>query len=131
MKLGNAIYHVLSNDANTTAIVDERIYPVVAPQNVLFPLVRFITVNTQVANTKQLDANGDIVRVQVDCIADSYAVSMSLSNAVRSALSYMNGSYNSVKVNASWCIDAEGDYDEKAEKFIQRLEFKFQYEPLT
>lgn len=131
MKLVNAIYHVLSNDTDTTAIVDHRIYPNVVPINVEFPCIRFVTVNTQPANTFQEDANGDFVRMQVDCMASEYSTSASLATAVRSALAYMNGTYNSVKVNASWCIDTEQDYDDKAEKHIQRLEFKFQYEPNT
>ncbi|MEA4924929.1 MAG: DUF3168 domain-containing protein [Syntrophomonadaceae bacterium] len=86
MSFETDLYSRLSNDPEVAALVDTRIYPLVAPPEPTSPFcVCSILSKT---NTNSHSGFGDIsqYKVQVSCYADTYQTAKDVANAVTSAL---------------------------------------------
>lgn len=73
MSIETALYTQLSSHAGLSALVDNRIYPVLAPQNVALPFVAYFKVSNQREYTHQGYAGLSKVRMQISCYGDDYS----------------------------------------------------------
>jgi hypothetical protein len=91
MTLEQAIYEALTDHAGTAALVDDRVYPVEAPQASLLPRIVFARQETQ--NLASMAGRGthDSVQVAVMCFADDAAEARAVANAARDALDGLRG----------------------------------------
>lgn len=109
------VYKLLKNDAGVNALVGGRIYPMVAPQNVVRPYMTYRVV----AGLKYQCIGGEIYqasyRFQIDAWSETYSNVKAISTAVKSAL---------VGFMASNNINIEDDYEDESELFRQIIDFK-------
>jgi len=86
MSIETDLYATLSGNAGVTAICSTRIYPNLAPESASNPLIVYSMVTGN--NISTITGVGDMKRkrIQINCNADTYAVSKSLSEAVEAAL---------------------------------------------
>ena len=80
------LYLHLTSDASISSFVSNRIYPKVAPQNVIKPYIVYHIISDMdkqclVGNVYQND-----VRVQIDCWGTKYSEVANIKNAVKSSL---------------------------------------------
>jgi len=99
MRAAKVIYNILANSAGVSALVSNRISPVLLPQGSAFPAVVYSEVNINATPTKDSNSRLDFTRVQIDCLATTYEGASTLADAVRSALNVVTpGTYNGVNV---------------------------------
>ena len=99
MRAAKVIYNLLANDAGVSALVSNRISPVLLPQGSAFPAVVYSEVNINATPTKDSNSRLDFTRVQIDCLATTYEGASELADAVREALNVVTpGEYNGVNV---------------------------------
>lgn len=109
------VYQLLKNDSGVNALVNGRIYPLVAPQNVQIPYMTY-----QVVSGLKLQCMGGNIyqgnfRFQINVWGTSYSQVKAISEAVKNALVGFLSSNN---------IDIRDDYDNESKFFGQIIDFK-------
>ena len=109
------VYQLLLNDTELKKLISDRVYPLVAPQNVIKP---YIT-NRVISGIKIQCLGGQIYqgdyRMQLDCFALDYPKAKAISQAVKSCLIGFMNSNN---------INIMDDYEEETQLFKQIIDFK-------
>lgn len=109
------VYLLLKNNATLKTLVNERVYPLVAPQNVIKPYITY-----RVVTGLKLQCMGGQIyqgdyRMQLDCFSLTYLNVKAISEAVKNALvGFMDS--NSINI-----ID---DYEDQTALFKQIIDFK-------
>ena len=86
MSIETDLYSTLSNDAGVTAICATRIYPSLAPESAALPFITYQLITGGRLSTITGVDDMTRKRIQINCNADTYAESKSLSAAVYAAL---------------------------------------------
>lgn len=109
------VYLLLKNTATIKALVNERVYPLVAPQNVVKPYITYRVIT----GLKLQCLGGQIYqgdyRMQIDCFSPTYSNVKAISEAVKNALVGFMDSMN---------ISIIDDYDDESQLFKQIIDFK-------
>ncbi|MGL5724994.1 DUF3168 domain-containing protein [Cetobacterium sp.] len=109
------VYLLLKNTATIKALVNERVYPLVSPQNVTKPYITYRVI----AGLKLQCLGGQIYqgdyRMQIDCFSLTYSNVKAISEAVKNALVGFMDSMN---------ISIIDDYDDESQLFKQIIDFK-------
>ncbi len=97
--LHTGVYSMLQAESTLTALVSTRCYPLLLPQEVTYPAVRF----QQLTGERPGAMGGDVGLVDsivmVDCYADDIDAAHTLADAVRTAMQRKNGTYNGVEID--------------------------------
>ncbi len=126
MKIGLAIYNILANDSDVSALVSNRIFPNVAAQKTTFPFIVYQTTGVDPNDTKDGVSTVDGNSFMVLCYADSYSVVSNLSQEVRIALDRAKGTYNSVEVQTIQFTGYDEDFEIEGDGqgvYVQTLSF--------
>lgn len=90
MKAEAVIYNVLKDNANVAALVVangvNRIYPVILPQEPIYPAILYKAVSSERIQGVHSDPGYARVRVQVTCIARAFDDALDLAEKARIAL---------------------------------------------
>lgn len=118
------VYHLLANDSTVTGLVGTRIYPTVAPQDKGFPAI----VYTRVSGVEpgQIDALGAALvqsRIQINAVADGFAVCASVLDAAWRAVRYQHGTIAGVQVvSIVRDIDGVDSFDAESNLYSQSMD---------
>jgi len=109
------VYQLLKSNVAIKALINERVYPMVAPQNVVKPYLTY-----RVISGLKLQCMGGQIyqgdyRMQIDCFSLTYSNVKAISEAVKNALVGFMGS-NSISI-----MD---DYENETALFRQIIDFK-------
>jgi hypothetical protein len=124
MKVGEAIYALLSGESDVTDIVSTNIFPVVAPEKSSVPYIVYNLISETPTNTKgdgatySQDATRsplDTDRVQVSGFTDTYAEAVDIAVAIRVALDRATYSSANLEVDNIVYLDTVDDYEKKAD----------------
>ena len=85
MKVGLAIYDLLTDDATVSNLVSTRIYPERAPEGAAAPFIVYSVVSNQPSDSKT-GAPIDEAQVELFSVAQTYSDTNKLADSVRSAL---------------------------------------------
>lgn len=105
MNVGKYIYAKLGATAGVTALVSTRIYPVLLPQNCVFPAVVYTSRTTPNDSQKTQSANHDreavTFRVWADVQQgeDGYTSVQAIEAAIRAALDFVSATAGGVQVD--------------------------------
>jgi len=114
MSIETDLYSTLSNDAGVTAICGTRIYPSLAPESAALPFITYQLITGGRLSTITGVDDMTRKRIQINCNADTYAESKSLSAAVYAAL------------EGNGYVDLEFDtYDSKVQIFTAIIDWSF------
>lgn len=109
------LYNHLKNDVALSALVGTRIYPLVAPQDVLKP---YLIYNEILGNDKQCIDGGIYqtdTRFQIDCWSLKYSEIKQLKDLVKDAI---------IGFKSSNSITTFGDYEEDTQLYREIIDFK-------
>ncbi len=111
MLIEEALFSRLSGHVGMAALVDDRIYPQVLPQGVIFPAVTYA--KTKGERVQAMGGNPGIARVtfRVAAWSEVYADAKNVSAQVRDALERWSGTEAGVTVLHSFLSDELDDYD--------------------
>ena len=112
MTVGKAIFYLLDNSTDLTAIVGTRIYPEVAQQDAPLPYVVYNISNNEPSDTKREPSKLDTANIEVNCYSTSYTEVIDMAVAVRAALDRVRGTYNGVNVQSIAYMNEVIDFDE-------------------
>lgn len=119
LSAGAVIRDLLLGSAAVTALTD-KVYPV-ATDTALLPYVIYRRSALEHNPTKAGQPGADTVQIEVACYAKTYAESVALAEAVRSALDYAQGASGGVKMRSCTLSDSEEAWQDDA--FLQLLTF--------
>ena len=128
MKIGLAIYNILTSDTNVTSLVSTRIYPNVAKQSSAFPFIVYQTTSTEPTNTKDGVSPLDIISLEVLCFSETYTQAVDLAVKVRNALDRNTGTHNTIITQGLSFTGADEHFDIKGQGegiYVQSLTFNF------
>ena len=125
MKVGLAIYNILSNATAVTAYVSTRIYPNVAPKTTPFPFIVYDVDGDIPTDTKDGAATVDVNDVMVSCYADTYSQACSLADVIRTALDRQSGTFAGVEVQTIVYTGYNDIFDDNHEMGIYRKAIDF------
>lgn len=128
MEVGKAIFKILSEDADVSAIVGKRVRPNRIEFDEPLPAVSYHEISEEPNNTKYKSSEFNHVLVQISCFATTKIVSDDLGSKVRTALDYISGTFNGVNVAKVFFQDSDDLFDERAGEFgvhYKVLDFKF------
>ena len=122
LQIGKAIYHILRNDDNVTAKVNQKIFPLIANEGTTFPFIIYKRSGLEPATTKDRYVYKESVYVEVVIAAESYNESIDIADVVRSAFINKQGNISGIEVQGIELTTADEDYIE--DTFTQTLTFK-------
>ena len=96
--IGKVIYGRLSAESTVIAIVGQKIYPDLTPQDVQYPFCVYTIVNSTPIDYKDGQSNLEEVQFQIDCYTQSYDTTQELANNIRNSLDRFVGTINNVEV---------------------------------
>ena len=100
MKIGIAIYGILSADSDVTDDVSTRIFPNVAPPKTTFPFIVYDVTSDEPTDYKQGVSSLDTNSVMVSVYAETYTKAADVATNVRTALDRTSGTYSVVVVQS-------------------------------
>lgn len=108
MTIGIKLYSALAADAGVSALVSDRIYPVLLPQTPTYPAIstQLISNSPQQGSTTVREA-----RYQVNCWAVTYPAAKSLATAVKAALEEYTATATAPRIKMSLVVNERDDYD--------------------
>lgn len=114
----DALYSYLAAQSTIIAIVDDRIYPTVLPQDPTKPAVVFYNVGTSPLWLQNAKPVLDVTRIQIDCYADTSRDAKLLAKAVRDVLESYVGLMGTLSVQAVLVLDyGMDDFDDVPNDF--------------
>lgn len=109
------VYELLKNDTGVKALINARVYPLVAPQNVQKPYITYrVVTGLKIQCLGGQIFQGDY-RMQLDCYSTTYSNVKAISQAVKNCLVGFLSSHN---------INIIDDYDDETQLFKQIIDFK-------
>lgn len=122
--IGKAIYNILSTDADLTAAIGAKIYPVVAPQTAEPVFVVYNQISSNNIRTKDDPFPMTNYLVQVDTYSESALEAAEVNELVKKALSRKTGEFANICIFAT-TIETEMDgYSGDDEVFRKTLRFE-------
>jgi hypothetical protein len=119
MVTGKVIYGILSADTTVKSYVSTRIYPGIAEQGAIVPLITFNNVQRTPTDTKKSVSRLDVYQVEINIFHNNYTTACLIADAVRTALDQKRDvTINSVKVDAITYDNGVEMYAEDANLFI-------------
>ena len=117
MKIGYAIYNILSTDSDVAAIVSTRIFPNVARESTAFPFLIYTTNGVDPNDTKDGVSTLDTNNFTIICYSDKYSQVADLAQKVRIALDRKSGTYpaSGVEVQSIQFTSFDEDFDMKGD----------------
>ena len=100
MKSGLAIYDILSNDSDVSALVSTRIFPNVAKNATTFPFIIYDVESESPEDSKDGVATLDVDSVMVSVYSKTYSEASDLARKIRTALDRKSGSYGGIDVQS-------------------------------
>ena len=121
LQIGKAVHAILSNDAGVSALVGNKIFPVVSKEGTTYPFVVYQRIGITPYYTKD-GLTGEMCNVSVIIAAASYAESVNIAEAVRGALEGKTISFTGgLSVTAIDLGTADEDFIDDV--FVQNLNF--------
>ena len=109
MSAEKAILNILTNDAGVTALVGQRVRPIIEHQKQALPYVTYQAIATDHVETMDGSAGLAMRSLQINCYSSTALEAEAIIEAVRVALQGKKGTYNGVVVGG--IINADGPRD--------------------
>jgi hypothetical protein len=120
IQLGKAIYAILSGDTTVKSYVQNKIYPIFAPDETLVPFIVYERKNVNAFYTKDGLSYDECVIV-INIVSANYTECISIADASRKALELKVGVFNGISIYQVLLSNVSEDYG--VDGFITSLEF--------
>jgi len=123
MNEGKAIYSILTNDSDVSALIGTRVYPQVAAQEAAFPFVVYVLQDNTPSDTKSGVSTLDEIRYDIVAAAETYSELTDLTEKIRTALDRYTGTVEGVVVDSIQFTELDVDNDPATETFVSSSEY--------
>lgn len=121
LQVGKAIYHILHNDADVVARVENKIFPLVANESTTFPFIIYKRTGLESATSKDRFIFKETATVEVIVASDKYNESVEIANLVKEALEGKQGIYSDIDIIDVRMTNTDENFIQ--DTFIQNLTF--------
>lgn len=122
--IGKAIYNLLSTNAGVSAIVGNKIFPVVIEQEKQPPAITYRLSGKSPNETKTAVSSLDRPQVEITAVSVKYEQLDDMAEKIRLAIDGKKGVFGGVNITNSYYIDEEDDYDQEARAYLRVLTFQ-------
>lgn len=122
-----AIWTLLQADANVTALISTRLYPVQMPQNPTYPNVVYSMVSDRGLDWLASDGGMQWSRYQFDCYARTYTQAKRLARTLRVALNHYSSTVGTIDICQAKFLSELDDFEPVAEIYRVAVDFRIQY----
>ena len=123
MNEGKAIYSILTNDSDVSAIIGTKVYPQIAAQGAAFPFVVYVLQDNSPSDTKSGVSTLDEVRYDIVAAAETYSELTDLTEKIRTALDRYTGTVEGVVVDSIQFTELDVDNDPSTETYVSSSEY--------
>jgi len=85
IKVGKEIYSLLNGNADLTALVSNKIYPIIVEKDTTYPFIVYKRSSIIPTYTKDFHLNDEVI-VDIVCVSNSYTESINVAGLVRNTL---------------------------------------------
>ncbi|RHJ76223.1 DUF3168 domain-containing protein [Parabacteroides sp. AM08-6] len=124
--IGNHIFSVLTSDEDVKRIVEERIFPIVVPEQTKKSFVLYDEINVSGEYTKD-GLIGDVTCVSVKCASERFETVSILADNVRMVLESSSKQYEGYSIEGSCLKNSTVGYDSGLYVFVLNFEFQTTY----
>jgi len=117
MSIETELVAKLKSDSGFSALVETRIYPLVAPQTVTTPYITYQVISDISNQCLEGGVYQNSTRIQIDCWSTKYSEVKAIKDAVLSAISGFK---------ASNSINTMDDYESDTKLYRQLIDFKLE-----
>jgi hypothetical protein len=128
VELEEGLYAHLSADATVAALVETRIYPLGAPQDAAMPNLAYQRISGAPGLAHDGPSGLAEARIQITCMAETYAGAKALATAVRNRLHGWRGGWGQVPVGAAMIDSERDDYSQPFKASVVRLDVVVLYQ---
>lgn len=127
MSLERALFARVTGDAAVSALIGDRLFPNVAPLGTDAPFATYQRISATRVRSLTQRSGLAMARMQLDCMAETYAGARALADAVRQALDGFRGAAGSppVTIEASSIQSDQDLYEDAAEPPLHRVSMDF------
>ena len=125
MKVGLALYSLLSSNAEVSSVVGTRIFPNVAPQTTTFPFIIYEVDGDDPNDTKDGVSTVDVNNITVSCYSKSYSNASDLALKIRTALDRQSGTHGGVSIQSIQYDSYNDIFDDNHEDGVYRKAIDF------
>jgi hypothetical protein len=126
MLLEEAQYEYLMNDTAVAALISNRLYPMVIPQDVDKPAAAFQRISRAGVHTHDIGPDGwATVRMQYTCQATTQLVAKNVAAAIREALDGFVGDMEGMTIGGCTVVNEWDGYGESFPQGVVRLDVVF------
>lgn len=116
LKVGKEIFSLLNGNSSLTALVDNRIYPIIVENGTNYPFIVYKRSNIIPNYTKDLHFEDNVI-IDIICVSNDYSGGIDIASIVRNTLEDKRiGDIQSIKLES-----ADEDYIDDA--YVQTLSF--------
>jgi hypothetical protein len=123
MNEGKAIYSILTNDSDVSALIGTRVYPQVAAQGAAFPFVVYVLQDNTPSDTKSGVSTLDEIRYDIVAAAETYSQLTDLTEKIRTALDRYTGTVEGVVIDSIQFTELDVDNDPATETYVSSSEY--------
>lgn len=128
MLLEEAMADYLKDDSGVAALISNRLYPMVIPQDVDKPAAAFQRISRDGVHVHDLGPDGwASVRMQFTCQATSMYVAKQVAEAIREALDGFAGDMEGMEIGACQIVNEWDGYGETYPQMVVRMDAVFLY----
>jgi hypothetical protein len=128
MLLEEAQAEYLKNDVAVAALIDNRLYPVVIPQDVDKPAAAFQRISRAGEHTHDIGPDGwATVRMQYTCQAATVLAAKNVAAAIREALDGFSGDMEGMTIGGCTVVNEWDGYGESFPQAVVRLDVMWLY----
>ena len=123
--IGDVIYSLLSNDANVSAIVSNKIFPYMAIESIKYPYIVYEQTGLEPTDTKDGVSPLDIEEWDVEMYAETLSEIEDLSDKVRAVLDRYSGTTETIVVQSVKFVSENGGYADEDRVFLKMQAYSF------
>lgn len=132
MSIETGLFTHLTTDANVSAIVDARVYPLRLMQGYTLPALTYQRISTERKPTLSGPNERVVGRFQINCFAATYSAARALADKVRISLDGRKGTLGSEDDVGGISIQGEWeDDDQQTDVYRIMLDFRIPYTELN
>ena len=121
LQIGKLIYATISSDTTVNAVLNGKIYPIVAPANTTYPFIVYTRVNSFVENLTKDGWMNDNCSFQITVVTENYIQGVELADAVRDLFENCRISTEELTMENIRMTSCSEAFNE--DEFIQNLNF--------
>ncbi|CDE61291.1 putative uncharacterized protein [Parabacteroides sp. CAG:409] len=118
LKVGKEIYSLLNGNSELTAIVGNKIYPIIVEKDTTYPFITYKRTNIIPDYTKDLHFKDSVI-VDIICVSDNYSESIDIASIVRKTLE--DKKFRSLGIESIKVESADEEFTDDA--YIQTISF--------